>query len=82
MCGTVLKVMLISLCHGHDQGARCIKLLMILQLRLLHAIHHLLGLLFAAEYIEVKPLLVDLLGCGRALAEQRRLRGERGQWFW
>ena len=75
-------MVLISLCHGHDHGTGCIKLLMILQLRLRHTIHHLLGLLFAAEYIEVKPLLVNLLGCGRALTEQRRLRGERMQWFW
>ena len=82
ICGTVLKVVLIRLCHGHDHGTGCIELLMILQLRLLHAIHHLLWLLFAAEDIEVKPLLADLLGCGRALAKQRRLRGERVHWFW
>ena len=82
LCGAVLKVMLISLCHRHNQWTGCIELLMILQLRLLHAIHHLLGLLFAAEYIEVKPLLVDLLRCWCAQAKQRSLWGKRLQWFW
>ena len=81
ICGTVLKVGLIRLCHGHNHGTGCIELLMILQLRLLHAIHHLLGLLFAADDVEVKPLLVDLLRCGRAQAKQRRLMGERMHWF-
>ena len=56
---------------------------MILQLRLLNAIEDLLWLLLTAEYIEVKPLLVDLKGRRRALAsEQRCLRGESRQRLW
>ena len=49
MGGTALKLMLVCRIQLHEERAGCIELLMTLHLRLVQAIHEMLGLLVAAE---------------------------------